>query len=81
MIVGFNVFRIVNEFIVVVLVYGLDKNIFGEKNVFIFDFGGGIFDVSIFIIDEGFIFEVCFIVGDIYLGGEDFDNRMVNYFV
>lgn len=73
--------RIINEFIVVAFVYGLDKNISGEKNVLIFDFGGGIFDVSILRIDEGLIFEVLFIVGDTYLGGEDFDYRMVDYFV
>lgn len=66
---------------VVVLVYGLDKNLFGEKNVLIYDLGGGIFDVLIFMIDEGLVFEVQFMVGDIYLGGEDFDNRMVDYFV
>lgn len=47
----------------------------------IFDFGGGIFDVLILWIDEGLIFEVLFIVGDTYLGGEDFDYRMVDYFV
>lgn len=47
----------------------------------IFDFGGGIFDVLILWIDEGLIFEVLFIVGDMYLGGEDFDYRMVDYFV
>lgn len=46
----------------------------------IFDLGGGIFDVLILIIEDG-IFEVKFIFGDIYLGGEDFDNRMVNYFI
>lgn len=47
--------------------------------MFIFDLGGGIFDVFIFIIDDG-IFEVKFIYGDIYFGGEDFDNCMVDYF-
>lgn len=76
-----KVLWIINEFIVVAFVYGLDKNISGEKNVLIFDFGGGIFDVSILRIDEGLIFEVLFIVGDTYLGGEDFDYRMVDYFV
>lgn len=76
-----KVLRIINEFIVVAFVYGLDKNISGEKNVLIFDFGGGIFDVLILWIDEGLIFEVLFIVGDTYLGGEDFDYRMVDYFV
>lgn len=57
-IVGLDVLRIVNEFMVVVLVYGLDKNLFGEKNVLIYDLGGGIFDVLIFMIDEGLVFEV-----------------------
>lgn len=63
--------RIINEFIVVVIVYGLDKRE-GEKNIFVFDLGGGIFDVFFFIIDNG-VFEVVVINGDIYLGGEDFD--------
>lgn len=47
----------------------------------IFDLGGGIFDVFVLIIDEGLLFEVCLIVGDIYFGGEDFDNCLVDYFV
>lgn len=80
MIVGFNVFRIINELIVVVIVYGFDKKVGVERNVLIFDFGGGIFDVFILSIEEG-IFEVKFIVGNIYLGGEDFDNNIVDYFV
>lgn len=57
--------------IVVVIVYGLDKKE-GEKNILVFDFGGGIFDVFLLIIDNG-VFEVVVINGDIYLGGEDFD--------
>lgn len=80
MIVGLNVFRIINELIVVVIVYGFDKKVGFERNVFIFDFGGGIFDVFILSIEEG-IFEVKLTVGDIYLGGEDFDNNVVNFFV
>ncbi|ODM99588.1 Heat shock protein 68 [Orchesella cincta] len=60
--------------------YGLDKNLKGEKNVLIFDLGGGTFDVSILTIDEGSLFEVRSTAGDTHLGGEDFDNRMVNHF-
>lgn len=52
----------------------------GEKNVLIFDLGGGTFDVSILTIEEG-IFEVKATAGDTHLGGEDFDNRLVNHFV
>uniref|UniRef100_A0A1B0CM45 Uncharacterized protein n=1 Tax=Lutzomyia longipalpis TaxID=7200 RepID=A0A1B0CM45_LUTLO len=63
------------------LAYGLDKNLKGEKNVLIFDLGGGTFDVSILTIDEGSLFEVRATAGDTHLGGEDFDNRMVNHFV
>lgn len=59
------VFWIINELIVVVLVFGLEKNIIGEKNVMVYDLGGGMFDVLILIIDEGFVFEVLLIVGDI----------------
>ncbi|KAK3089377.1 hypothetical protein FSP39_003136 [Pinctada imbricata] len=80
-IAGLNVMRIVNEPTAVALAYGLDKNLAGEKNVLIFDLGGGTFDVSILTIDEGSMFEVRSTAGDTHLGGEDFDNRMVNYFV
>lgn len=80
-IAGLNVLRIVNEPTAAALAYGLDKNISGEKNVLIFDLGGGTFDVSILTIDEGSIFEVRSTAGDTHLGGEDFDNRMVNHFV
>ncbi|XP_056019762.1 heat shock protein 70 B2-like [Ostrea edulis] len=80
-IAGLNVLRIVNEPTAAALAYGLDKNISGEKNVLIFDLGGGTFDVSILTIDEGSIFEVLSTAGDTHLGGEDFDNRMVNHFV
>jgi len=59
---------------------GLDKKDDGEKNVLIFDLGGGTFDVSLLSIDEG-IFEVKATAGDTHLGGEDFDNRMVDYFL
>ncbi|GFY41604.1 heat shock protein 70 B2 [Trichonephila inaurata madagascariensis] len=80
-IAGLNVLRIINEPTAAALAYGLDKNLRGEKNVLIFDLGGGTFDVSILTIDEGSLFEVRSTAGDTHLGGEDFDNRMVNHFV
>ena len=80
-IAGLNVKRIINEPTAAALAYGLDKNLSGEKNVLIFDLGGGTFDVSILTIDEGSIFEVRSTAGDTHLGGEDFDNRMVDHFV
>ena len=80
-IAGMNVLRIINEPTAAALAYGLDKNLKSEKNVLIFDLGGGTFDVSILTIDEGSIFEVRSTAGDTHLGGEDFDNRMVNHFI
>ncbi|KAF8778734.1 heat shock protein 70 B2-like [Argiope bruennichi] len=80
-IAGLNVLRIINEPTAAALAYGLDKNLRGEKNVLIFDLGGGTFDVSILTIDEGSLFEVRSTAGNTHLGGEDFDNRMVNHFV
>ncbi|GFW53200.1 heat shock protein 70 B2 [Trichonephila clavipes] len=80
-IAGLNVLRIINEPTAAALAYGLDKDLRGEKNVLIFDLGGGTFDVSILTIDEGSLFEVRSTAGDTHLGGEDFDNRMVNHFV
>ncbi|XP_052779817.1 heat shock protein 70 B2-like [Mya arenaria] len=80
-IAGLNVMRIINEPTAAALAYGLDKNLGGEKNVLIFDLGGGTFDVSILTIDEGSLFEVRSTAGDTHLGGEDFDNRMVNHFI
>ncbi|KAJ8919710.1 hypothetical protein NQ315_006238 [Exocentrus adspersus] len=80
-IAGLNVLRIINEPTAAALAYGLDKNLKGEKNVLIFDLGGGTFDVSILTIDEGSLFEVKATAGDTHLGGEDFDNRLVNHFV
>jgi L1 cell adhesion molecule like protein len=56
----------------------LDKKTKGERNVLIFDLGGGTFDVSLLSIDEG-VFEVKATAGDTHLGGEDFDNKMVDY--
>merc|ERR1712063_161669 len=80
-IAGLNVLRIINEPTAAAIAYGLDKKK-GQKesNVLIFDLGGGTFDVSILSIDEG-IFEVKSTAGDTHLGGEDFDNRLVNHFV
>ncbi|KAM0859867.1 hypothetical protein ACQ4PT_046905 [Festuca glaucescens] len=81
-IAGLNVLRIINEPTAAAIAYGLDKKASstGEKNVLIFDLGGGTFDVSLLTIEEG-IFEVKATAGDTHLGGEDFDNRMVNHFV
>merc|ERR1712231_33627 len=79
-IAGLNVLRIINEPTAAAIAYGLDKKASGERNVLIFDLGGGTFDVSLLTIDDG-IFEVKATAGDTHLGGEDFDNRMVNHFV
>lgn len=76
---GLNVLRIINEPTAAAIAYGLDKKTAGERNVLIFDLGGGTFDVSILSIDDG-IFEVKSTAGDTHLGGEDFDNRLVNHF-
>ncbi|KAF9541677.1 70-kilodalton heat shock protein [Mortierella hygrophila] len=80
MIAGLNVLRIINEPTAAAIAYGLDKKTVGEKNVLIFDLGGGTFDVSLLTIEDG-IFEVKATAGDTHLGGEDFDNRLVNHFV
>merc|ERR1712022_49089 len=77
-IAGLNVLRIINEPTAAAIAYGLDKK-GSEKNVLIFDLGGGTFDVSLLTIEEG-IFEVKATAGGTHLGGEDFDNRMVEYF-
>jgi len=79
-IAGLNVLRIINEPTAAAIAYGLDKKTSGECNVLIFDLGGGTFDVSLLTIDDG-IFEVKATAGDTHLGGEDFDNRLVNHFV
>ena len=75
-----NVLRIINEPTAAAIAYGLDKKVGGERNVLIFDLGGGTFDVSVLTIEDG-IFEVKSTSGDTHLGGEDFDNRMVNHFI
>merc|ERR1711998_279813 len=76
-IAGMNVLRIINEPTAAAIAYGLDKK-GGEKNVLIYDMGGGTFDVSLLSIEEG-IFEVKATAGDTHLGGEDFDNRLVDF--
>lgn len=77
-IAGLNVLRIINEPTAAAIAYGLDKKGQGEKNILIFDLGGGTFDVSLLTIDDG-IFEVKATAGDTHLGGEDFDNKLVEY--
>jgi L1 cell adhesion molecule like protein len=75
---GLNVLRIINEPTAAAIAYGLDKKDAGERNVLIYDMGGGTFDVSILTIEDG-IFEVKATAGDTHLGGEDFDNRLVEF--
>ncbi|KAM9896036.1 hypothetical protein OXX69_010802, partial [Metschnikowia pulcherrima] len=80
LIAGLNVKRIINEPTAAAIAYGLDKKTEEEKNVLIFDLGGGTFDVSLLSIEDG-IFEVKSTAGDTHLGGEDFDHRLVNHFI
>ena len=75
-IAGLNVQRIINEPTAASLAYGLDKK--GDRKIAVFDLGGGTFDISILEIGDG-VFEVKSTNGDTHLGGEDFDNRVVNY--
>merc|ERR1711962_209471 len=77
---GLNVLMIINEPTAAAIAYGLDKKVGQERNVLIFDLGGGTFDVSILSIEDG-IFEVKSTAGDTHLGGEDFDNRLVEHFI
>jgi len=77
-IAGLNVLRIINEPTAAAIAYGLDKKGAGEMNVLIYDMGGGTFDVSLLTIEDG-IFEVKATAGDTHLGGEDFDNRLVDF--
>lgn len=79
-IAGLNPLRIINEPTAAAIAYGLDKKDDGEKNVLIFDMGGGTFDCSLLTIEDG-IFEVKATAGDTHLGGEDFDNLLVQHFV
>jgi len=78
-IAGLNVLRIINEPTAAAVAYGLDKQN-SDQNILIFDCGGGTTDMSILNVDEG-VFEVLSTAGDSHLGGEDFDNRLVKYFV
>jgi heat shock protein 1/8 len=77
-IAGLNILRIINEPTAAAIAYGLDKKFKTERNVLIFDLGGGTFDVSILSLEEG-LFEVRATNGHTHLGGEDFDNRLVEY--
>jgi len=78
-IAGLNVVRIINEPTAAAIAYGLDKKE-GEKNILVFDLGGGTFDVTLLTIDNG-VFEVLATNGDTHLGGEDFDQRVMEYFI
>lgn len=78
-IAGLNVVRIINEPTAAAIAYGLDKK-GKEQNILVFDLGGGTFDVSILAIDNG-VFEVLSTSGDTHLGGEDFDQRVMDYFI
>jgi heat shock protein 1/8 len=80
LIAGLNVLRIINEPTAAAIAYGLDKKDESERKVLIFDLGGGTFDVSLLEV-QGHFFEVKSTAGDTHLGGEDFDNRLVNHFV
>jgi len=79
-IAGLNVIRIINEPTAAAMAYGLNTNTTKERNVLIFDAGGGTMDVSLLNIDDG-VFEVLATSGDCHLGGEDIDNRMVKHFI
>ena len=76
---GLEVLRIINEPTAAAIAYGMDKKS-GEKNIVVFDLGGGTFDVSLLTIDNG-VFEVVATAGDTHLGGEDFDQRITEHFV
>lgn len=78
-IAGLNVLRIINEPTAAAIAYGLDNKDTKEKNILVFDFGGGTFDVTVLTIDEG-IFEVKATGGNSHLGGEDIDNLLVKHF-
>merc|ERR1719220_1117164 len=78
-IAGLTVMRIINEPTAAAIAYGMDKKE-GEKNVLVFDLGGGTFDVSLLTIDNG-VFEVVATNGDTHLGGEDFDQRVMQHFI
>merc|ERR1712196_280166 len=77
-IAGLNILRIINEPTAAAIAYGLDKQ--AEKNILVYDLGGGTFDVSLLTIDNG-VFEVVATSGDTHLGGEDFDQRLIKHFM
>ena len=77
-IAGLEILRIINEPSAAAIAYGLDKK--EEKNIVVFDLGGGTFDVSVLSIDNG-VFEVLATAGDTHLGGEDFDQRVTDHFI
>jgi endoplasmic reticulum chaperone BiP len=79
-IAGLNVLRVVNEPTAAALAYGLDKQSENERQIIVYDLGGGTFDVSALTVDSG-VFEVLSTAGDTHLGGEDFDNRVIQYLV
>merc|ERR1712085_155093 len=79
LIAGLDVLRIINEPTAAAIAYGMDKKS-GEKNIIVFDLGGGTFDVSLLTIDNG-VFEVIATAGDTHLGGEDFDQRITDHFI
>ncbi|KAI0297012.1 heat shock protein 70 [Multifurca ochricompacta] len=79
-IAGLQILRIINEPTAAAIAYGLDKKTKSESRIIVYDLGGGTFDVSLLSIDDG-VFEVLATAGDTHLGGEDFDNRVIDYFV
>ncbi|CAM9727323.1 unnamed protein product [Ectocarpus sp. 6 AP-2014] len=79
-IAGLTASRIINEPTAAALAYGMDKKSSQEKNILVYDLGGGTFDVSLLTIDDG-VFEVLATNGDTHLGGEDFDQRVMQYFI
>jgi len=79
-IAGLTIMRIINEPTAAALAYGLQNEKQGERNILVFDLGGGTFDVSLLVLDSG-VFEVKATSGNTHLGGEDFDGRMVNHFI
>ena len=76
---GLNVLRVINEPTAAAIAYGLDKQTKGEQNILVYDLGGGTFDVTLLSIEDG-VFEVKSTAGDTHLGGEDFDQRLMNHF-
>merc|ERR1719149_284779 len=78
-IAGLKVLRVINEPTAAAIAYGLDKQSKGEKNILVYDLGGGTFDVTLLCIEDG-VFEVKSTAGDTHLGGEDFDQNLMAHF-